>query len=104
MPSGSKIRVRIASSYAAPSSLSGNNAWPATYPAAAAIRLLYWKSSPNFVVGCMPPSVRIAEAGVAPLNSNSHSKSCRGRPVHAQSRCFTSTCWVVLASPSLNAG
>ena len=46
----------------------------------------------------------MAEAGVAPLNSKSHSKSCRGRPVHAQSRCFTSTCCVVLASPSLNEG
>ena len=38
------------------------------------------------------PSVASAPSGVTPLNSNSHSMSCRGRPVHAQIRCLTSTC------------
>ena len=77
---------------------------PAVYPAAAAIGLEYWKSSPNLLVGCMVPSVTSAFSGVTSLNSKSHSRSCRGMPVHAQMSCRTFTCRVVSASPSLNDG
>ncbi len=78
--------------------------WPPTKPAAPAIGLEYWNISPNLLVGCMVPSVAIAPAGVSSPNSNSHSRSWRGRPVQAQIRCLTSTWRVVSASPSLNDG
>ena len=45
-----------------------------------------------------------ALSGVTPSNWNSHSKSCRGRPVQAQIRCLTWTCSVVAALPSLKDG
>ena len=96
--------MRIASSYAAPSSRPGYAIDPPTKPAAAAMRLLYWKTSPNRLVGCIVPRSFSADTGVAFRYSNSHSMSWRGSPVHAHTRCFTSTCFVVAASPSLNAG
>src|SRR5215471_8791094 len=65
IPSGSNILRCMASSYAAPSSLSGYTRCAPTYPAAAAIRLLYWKTSPNLLVGCMPPSRASEDSGVA---------------------------------------
>src|SRR5436190_118668 len=68
------------------------------------MRLLYWKTSPKRLVGCIVARSFIADAGVASRYSKSHSMSCRGIPVHAQMRCFTSTWLVVAASPSLNAG
>ena len=38
---------------------------PPMKPAAAAIRLLYWKTSPNLLVGCIVPSSSSADAGVS---------------------------------------
>ena len=73
-------------------------------PAAAAIRLLYWNTSPKLLVGCIVPSSAMAEVGVDCENSKIHSMSCRGSPVHAQIKCLTSTRRVVSASPSLNGG
>ena len=74
------------------------------YPAADAIRLLYRNTSPYLLVGCMVPSKAREDAGVACLNSNIHSRSCRGRPVHAQIKFLTSTRFVVSGSPSLKLG
>ena len=61
-------------------------------PAAAAIRFEYWNISPNFDVGCIVASTAIAFSGVSALEVEDHSRSWRGRPVHAQIRCLTSTC------------
>jgi hypothetical protein len=104
IPRGPKTRSRIASSYAAPRSFFGWATYPATYPAAAASRFEYWNVSPNFVVGCTVASRSIVLFGVAFLNSNSHSRSCLGRPVHAQMRCLIITLLVVSASPSRKPG
>ena len=73
-------------------------------PAAAAIRLLYWKTSPKRLVGCIVPRSFRADIGVSLRYSKSHSRSCRGMPVQAQMRCRTWTCFVVASSPSLNEG
>ena len=59
---------------------------------------------PMLRVARIEPSAVTARSGVRSLNSNSHSKSWRGRPVQAQIRCLTSTWRVVAASPSLNDG
>ncbi len=68
------------------------------------MRLLYWKSSPNLLVGCIVPRSFIADSGLASLNSKIHSMSWRGIPVHAQMRCLICTLFVVAASPSLKRG
>ncbi len=73
-------------------------------PAAAAIGLLYWNTSPKRLVGCMVASTVSDEAGVAPAKFNSHSKSWRGRPVQAHTRWRTCTWRVVAASPSRKSG
>ena len=52
----------------------------------------------------MVASVATTEAGVKRAPSKVHSRSWRGRPVHAQTRCFIATCRVVLGSPSLKLG
>src|ERR1051325_8000433 len=104
MPSGSNTSVCIALSYAAPSSSLGYIAWPPVKPPAAAIRFEYWNSSPNFEVGIIVPSVLSTDSGVEPFHSNSHSRSWRGRPVHAQIRCLISTCLVTSSLPSLKLG
>jgi hypothetical protein len=56
------------------------------------------------VVGCIVARVAIAPSGVTPWNWKSHSRSCLGRPVHAQISCRIFTCLVVSASPSLKEG
>src|SRR4029077_3192433 len=72
--------------------------------AAAAIRLEYWKSSPNLEVGCMLPRRESELPGVMFPYSKIHSKSCRGIPVQAQIRCLTRTLPVVALSPSRKLG
>src|SRR5580693_7757455 len=95
IPSGSKIFFCIARSYAVPRSKLGYTRCAPIYPAAAAIRLLYWKTSPNLLVGCIVPSKPKEDSGVAFLNSKIHSRSCRGRPVQAQIKFLTRTFFVV---------
>ncbi len=94
----------MAWSYAEPRSSSGKATCPPTKPPAAASEFEYWKSAPKSLVGLIVASVFIAPSHVTPLYWNSHSKSCRGSPVHAQMRCFTSTRFVVSGSPSWNDG
>ena len=96
MPSGVRTCSCIARSYAVPRSRSGNSTCPPMKPAAPASGFEYWNISPNLLVGCIEPSAATARSGVRSLNSNSHSKSWRGRPVQAQIRCLTST-WRVVA-------
>jgi len=52
----------------------------------------------------MVARVPSAPSGVTPANWKSHSKSCRGSPVQAQIRCFTSTWRVVALSPRRKEG
>ncbi len=74
-------------------------------PAADAIRLLYWKVSPNLEVGWVPASrVKVVCAGVPRGVLRIHSMSLRGRPVQAQTRCFISTWRVVSSLPSRKPG
>src|SRR2546425_11253946 len=58
----------------------------------------------DLLVGLKVASRASSLAGVAFWNSNSHSKSWRGSPVQAQTRCLMSTCFVVSGSPSLKSG
>ncbi len=61
-------------------------------PAAEAIRLLYWKTSPNLEVGWVAARrVKVLAAGVPFRVLKTHSMSLRGSPVQAQTRFFIST-------------
>lgn len=74
------------------------------YPAAEASGLLYWKRAPKSVVGFMVASTSSWPCGDERSNVKSHSKSWRGRPVHAHTRCFRRTRLVTSGSPTLNDG
>src|ERR1700680_2153639 len=104
IPSGSKTCTCMARSYAAPSSSPGKRTCPAVKPAAPAMGLEYWNSSPNLLVGSMVPSVARAPSGVRPPHSKIHSRSWRGIPVQAQGRCLTTPRRVVSASPRWKLG
>ena len=74
-------------------------------PAAVAMRLLYWKTSPYLLVGAVWASMsNVAAACVVGGVLRIHSKSLRGTPVQAQTRSLTRTFLVISALPSRNDG
>ncbi len=94
MPSGSNtLRLHRLVVGRAELELAGYATWPPTKPAGRGEQVRVLEHLAELARRLHRAERRRARPRAStPLNSSSHSRSCRGRPVHAQIRCLTSTC------------